>query len=52
MKSIRDIKILMKNSMMSPDIRYQVAHAEKNFIDIDMNIDEEKKSSSDETEKE
>lgn len=36
MKSLRDIKILMKNSMMSPDIRFQVAHSEKNFIDIEL----------------
>jgi hypothetical protein len=40
MKSLRDIKILMKNSLMSPDIKYQIAHAEKNFIDIELDEDE------------
>ena len=40
MKSIRDIKILMKNSMMSPDIRFQVSHSEKNFINIDVDSEE------------
>jgi hypothetical protein len=40
MKSLRDIKILMKNSMMSPDVRFQVAHSEKNFINIELDDDD------------
>ena len=44
MKSVRDIKILMKHSMMSPDIRFQVAHSVKNFIDIEIDSDEEIKN--------
>jgi hypothetical protein len=44
MKSVRDIKILMKHSMMSPDVRFQVAHSVKNFIDIEIDSDEEIKN--------
>ena len=47
MKSLRDIKLLMKNSLMTPDIKYQVAHSEKNFIDIEMDPNEESSSSDD-----
>lgn len=35
MKSIRDVKILMKNSLLSPDVKFQVAHADKNLIDLE-----------------
>ena len=45
LKSLRDIKMLMKNSLMTPDIKYQIAHSEKNFIDIE--FDKDKSSSSD-----
>jgi hypothetical protein len=45
MKSLRDIKLLMKNSLMTPDIKFQVAHCEKNFIDIE--LDGEDSSNSD-----
>jgi len=46
MKSLRDIKLLMKNSLMTPEIKYQVAHSEKNFIDIE--LDGENSSNSEE----
>ena len=44
MKSVRDIKILMKHYMMSTDVRFQVAHSVKNFIDIEIDSDEEIKN--------
>ena len=44
MKSLRDIKLLMKNSLMTPDIKYQVVHSEKNFIDIELDEDDSSES--------
>lgn len=44
MKSIRNVKILMKNSLLSPDVKFQIAHAEKNLIDLETS--EESSSSS------
>ena len=44
LKSLRDIKILMKNSLMTPEIKYQIAHCEKNFIDIEIDKDESSES--------
>ena len=35
MKSIRNVKILMKNSLLSPDVKFQIAHADKNLIDLE-----------------
>jgi hypothetical protein len=35
MKSLSYIKILMKNSLMSPDIKFQIAHSDKNVIDLE-----------------
>ena len=35
MKSIRNVKILMKNSSLSPEVKFQIAHAEKNLIDLE-----------------
>jgi len=42
---MKSLKILMKNSLMSPEIRFKVAHCIKNCINIDS---EEKESSNDE----
>lgn len=36
MKSIRNVKILMKNSLLSPDVKFQIAHADKNVIDLEL----------------
>ena len=35
MKNIQKLKIIMKNSLMSPDIEYQMLHSEKFLLDID-----------------
>jgi hypothetical protein len=44
-KNIKYMKILMKNSLMSPEVKQSLAHAEKNFI----NLDGSKESSSEDT---
>ena len=44
LKSLRDIKISMKNSLMTPEIKYQISHCEKNFIDIEIDKDESSES--------
>jgi len=47
-KNIKYMKILMKNSLMSPEVKQSLAHAEKNFINLDGSQD----SSSDNTSRE
>ena len=34
-KGFRDIKVLMKDSLMSDKIKYQISHCPKNLIDLD-----------------
>ena len=34
-KNIRHMKILMNNSLMSPEVKSSLEHAEKNFINLD-----------------
>lgn len=34
-KNLRQLKILMNNSLMSPEVKFMLQHAEKNFIDLD-----------------
>ena len=34
-KNIKYMKILMKNSLMSPEVKQSLDHAEKNFINLD-----------------
>ena len=34
-KGLRNIKILMKNSMMSKEVRKQLMHVDKNVINLD-----------------
>ena len=41
MKSLRDMKILMKNSMMDKQVRYQIRHSEKNILNLDSTSSEE-----------
>ena len=41
MKSMRDMKILMKNSLMDNQIRYQIKHSEKNILNLDSTSSEE-----------
>jgi hypothetical protein len=47
-KNIKYMKILMKNSLMSPEVKQSLDHAEKNFINLDGSQD----SSSDSTSRE
>jgi len=47
-KNIKYMKIFMKNSLMSPEVKQSLAHAEKNFINLDGSQD----SSSDNTSRE
>lgn len=35
MKNLRNIKILMRNSFMDDEIKYQITHARKNLLNID-----------------
>ena len=34
-RNIRNNKILLKNSIMSPEVKFQLAHTGKNYIDLD-----------------
>ena len=34
-RSLRDIKILMKNSLMTPELKQMIRHTDKNLIDLD-----------------
>lgn len=35
MKTLRNTKILLKNSVMNKDVLFQIAHADKNLINLD-----------------
>ena len=35
MKNLRDINIIMENSLMSPDMLFQIEHSDKNIIYLD-----------------
>ena len=41
MKSLRNMKILMKNSFMDGEVKYQITHAKKNLLNIDTSSDDE-----------
>ena len=36
-RALRNIKILMRNSLMSKQVKYEIKHVEKNLINIDSN---------------
>ena len=36
MKKIRYLNILMKNSLMTRERKFEITHSEKNFINIDL----------------
>lgn len=36
LRGIRDNRVLLKNTLMIPEIEYRLAHSEKNFIDIEL----------------
>ena len=46
-KGLRNIKILMKNSMMSKDVRFQLEHVDKNVINLDTSSDDSQKDTND-----
>lgn len=39
-KTLRYTRILMKNSLLTPEMRFKIEHAERNFINIDLSDDE------------
>lgn len=41
--SLRNMKVLLKSSLMTDDVRFKIMHSQKNFI----NLDESASSSSD-----
>ena len=43
MHTLKKVKILLKNSLMSPEIEHKMHHSEKFLIDID-NVDSETSS--------
>ena len=40
-RTLRDIKILMKNSLMTHEVKHEIRHADKNVIDLEDTIDED-----------
>ena len=46
--SLRNMKVLMKNSLMSEKVKFELAHSNKNFIDLDASSSSD---SSDDTER-
>ena len=41
MKSVRDMKVLLKSSLMDKEAKFQIKHSRKNLIDIDETISSE-----------
>ena len=40
MKNMRNLKLVMKNSMLTPEVKYQLLHMEKNVINVDTTTEE------------
>lgn len=40
-RNTRNSKSLLKNSLMSPEIKRRLSHTDKNLVDIDTSSDEE-----------
>lgn len=40
MKNMRNLKLVMKNSMLTPEVKYQLAHMEKNVLNVDTTSEE------------
>lgn len=40
MKNVRNLKLIMKNSMLTPEVKYQLLHMEKNVINVDTTTEE------------
>ena len=34
-QSLRNMKVLLKSSLLNDDVKFQIAHSNKNFIDLD-----------------
>ena len=41
MRSLRNLKILMRHSFMDEEVKYQISHARKNLLNIDTSSDDE-----------
>ena len=35
LKELRDLKVIIKHSLMNPEIKFQIQHTEENLIDLD-----------------
>lgn len=35
-QSLRNMKVLLKSSLMTEDVKFQIAHSQKNFINLDV----------------
>ena len=35
LKDLRDLKVIIKHSLMNPEIKFQIQHTEENLIDLD-----------------
>lgn len=46
-KTLRYMRILLKNSLLTPEMRFKIEHAERNFINIDLSDDERSQDTSD-----
>ena len=40
MKNMRNLKLVMKNSMLTPEVKYQLLHMEKNVLNVDTTTEE------------
>jgi hypothetical protein len=38
-QNLRNMKTLLKSSLMSDEVKFKIAHSNKNFIDLDVSID-------------
>ena len=40
MKNVRNLKLIIKNSMLTPEVKYQLLHMEKNVLNVDTSSEE------------
>ena len=47
-KNLKDIKILMKYSLLTKELKHQIRHSEKYLIDLDADVEDDGSQSVDE----
>jgi len=47
MKKLRNLKILLSNSLMTPEVKFSIAYTDKNVINLDESIQEADKEGDD-----